>query len=129
MNEIIKYNDLMAVRCSFCKKDYDVTLFEFGKTVKCVCGNIVNLKHMQLADDTVYFLRQEEMKINDIRLMADRIAFLIVASDYPDIDIEIDKQKLQDKIIELFPEKAYLYDLIYAPRFRRLAEQFRGMNP
>jgi hypothetical protein len=119
----------MAVRCSYCERDYDVTLFEFGKTVKCSCGHKVHLNHIELKDETRYLLMQEEMKISDIRLMADRISFLIVATDYPHIDIEIDKQKLQDKIGELFPEKAYLYELIYAPRFRRLAEQFRGINP
>ena len=57
--------------------------------------------------------------------MADRIASLIVGSDYPMIDIVIEKQKLRERIAELFPDKIDLYDLIYEPRFRRLAEQFR----
>ncbi len=58
--------------------------------------------------------------------MADRISSLIVSSDYPMIDIEIEKQKLQDLISELFPDKTGLYDLIYESRFNRLKEQFRN---
>ncbi len=57
--------------------------------------------------------------------IADRISSLIVGSDYPMIDIEIEKQKFREKISELFPDKIDLYDLIYEPRFRRLKEQFR----
>ena len=41
------------------------------------------------------------------------------------IDIEIEKQKLRERISELFPDSTDLYDLIYEPRFRRLKEQFR----
>jgi len=52
--------------------------------------------------------------------MADRIAFLFVGSDYPMIDIEIEKQKFRQRISELFPDRIYLYELIYEPRFRRL---------
>jgi len=39
--------------------------------------------------------------------------------------IEVQKQKLRERISDLFPEKEHLYDLIYEPRFRRLMEQFR----
>ncbi len=33
----------MAVRCARCGREYDVTLFEFGHTVTCDCGNVVDL--------------------------------------------------------------------------------------
>jgi hypothetical protein len=42
------------------------------------------------------------------------------------IDIEIEKQKLRERISELFPDKIRFYELIYESRFRRLEEQFRG---
>ncbi len=115
----------MAVRCSYCGRDYDVTLFEFGRTVTCECGETVTFRHEQTADDVSSALISEEMNLKEIIIMADRISSLIVATDYPMIDIEIEKQKLREKIEELFPEKADLYDLIYEPRFRRLTEQFR----
>jgi hypothetical protein len=70
---------------------------------------------------------QEEKKISEIRNLADKISFLIISTDYPKIDIEIEKERLKERIKELFPDKTYLYDLIYEPRFRRLEEQFRGI--
>ena len=32
----------MAIRCPACGRDYDVTLFEFGATIACDCGEIVD---------------------------------------------------------------------------------------
>ena len=108
----------MAVRCAWCGREYDVTLFEFGREIRCICGNMVRFEHRESAD-------WEEQKILEIKRLADRIAFLIISTDYPEIDILIEKEKLRQRIEELFPESAYLYDLIYEPRFRRLFEQFR----
>jgi hypothetical protein len=115
----------MAIRCSYCGRDYDVTLFEFDRSVTCVCGKTVTFKHEQMTDEAILARRAEDRKIREIRAMADRIASLIVGSDYPMIDIEIEKQKLKERISKLFPDKVDLYDLIYEPRFRRLKDQFR----
>ena len=116
----------MAIRCSYCGRDYDVTLFEFNGSVTCVCGKTVTFKHEQMTDEAILARNAEDRKIMEIRAMADRIASLIVGSDYPMIDIEIEKQKLKERISELFPDKVDLYDLIYEPRFRRLKDQFRN---
>jgi len=115
----------MAIRCGQCGREYDVTLFEFERTITCVCGQIVTLQHAQMKDEAILARRSEDRKVREIQTMADRIASLIVGSDYPMIDIEIEKGKLRERIAELFPEKIDLYDLIYEPRFRRLKEQFR----
>jgi len=32
----------MAIICPKCKSQYDITLFEFGRTLKCDCGYIIN---------------------------------------------------------------------------------------
>ncbi len=116
----------MAVRCPRCGKEFDVTLFEFGNTVLCVCGNIVTFLHEEATKDLSYARRSEDEKVQEIARQADKIAFLIISTDYNLIDIEIEKQKFRKRIGELFPEKKYLYDLIYEPRFKRLAEQFRS---
>lgn len=29
----------MSIRCSKCKREYDVTLFEFEREIVCECGN------------------------------------------------------------------------------------------
>jgi hypothetical protein len=61
----------------------------------------------------------------EIQREADRICSLIVASDFPDIDIEIMKSSLRAHTEEYFPDGLELYDMIYESRFNRLAEQFR----
>ena len=33
----------MAIRCGICGCEYDATLFQFGRTVECDCGNVVTL--------------------------------------------------------------------------------------
>ena len=34
----------MAVCCQRCSREYDVTLFEFGRTIWCTCGNRVGIE-------------------------------------------------------------------------------------
>lgn len=113
----------MAIKCPYCKREYDVTLFEFDVTVKCACGNIIRMQHLEILNE---LLLNEDEKISGIKRGADKIAFLIVSTDYPGTDIEIEKGKFRAKIEEIFPDKAYLYELIYEPRFKRLEEQFRS---
>jgi hypothetical protein len=120
----------MAVRCPDCKREFDVTLFEFGREIVCGCGRKLSLSHEEVfgrLEDICrrYELSLEEEKIDEIKRSSERIAFLIVSSDYPKPDIELEKAKLKELIEKLFPEKAHLYDLIYESRFKRLWEQFR----
>lgn len=35
----------MAVSCSNCGRQYDVTLFQFGRTIDCACGGCVGYEH------------------------------------------------------------------------------------
>ena len=115
----------MAVRCSWCGREYDVTLFEFEKTVRCDCGEIIRLQHKEIFNELLQSRKNEDVKIQQIKKLADKIAVLIVSTDYPEIDLEIEKQKLKERISELFPDKIHIYGLIYEPRFKRLFEQFR----
>jgi hypothetical protein len=57
---------------------------------------------------------------------ADRLCFLIVASDAPEREINIERLFLRTEVARLFPDKYRLYDMIYESRFRRLLEQFRS---
>ena len=45
--------------------------------------------------------------------MADRVCTLILSSDLPAIDIEIEKNKVRERCLELYPDRELLYDLIY----------------
>ncbi len=35
----------MSVRCPGCGREYDVTLFDLGRTISCTCGRVVGLQH------------------------------------------------------------------------------------
>ena len=60
-----------------------------------------------------------------LKRQADRICFLIVASDYQDVDIEIEIRNLRKWCGRHLPERRDLFEIIYVNRFQRLREQFR----
>ena len=35
----------MAISCPKCGRQYDVTLFQFGRTINCACGERVGFEH------------------------------------------------------------------------------------
>jgi len=129
----------VAITCPRCKRQYDITLFEFGRRVVCVCGEVVtaegyfpprgekrkvganakNIEHARL-------IARQKMK--RLRRAADRVCSLILISDYPEIDIEIEKARVRELAEELFPDRMDLYEMIYESRFRRLWEQFRSAS-
>jgi hypothetical protein len=61
-----------------------------------------------------------------LQRMADRVCVLILSSDLPAVDIEIEKGKVRERCLELYPDREQLYEMVYESRFRRLREQFRG---
>jgi hypothetical protein len=62
---------------------------------------------------------------DELKRRANRISVLIVSSDYPDIDVEIEIQSLRRWCREHLPDRVELFDMVYVARFRRLMEQFR----
>ncbi len=121
----------MAIQCPACGRQYDVTLFQFGRSVRCPCGETVVLGQRENSPLTYSqvlseLARGERKDAEKIRRLADRISSLIVATEYPRIDIELEMKRLKETCAELFPDKAHLYHLLYESRFRRLWEQFRG---
>jgi hypothetical protein len=65
-------------------------------------------------------------RMRDIQRMADRVCSMILSSDLPAIDIEIEKNKVRERCMELYPDREQLYEMIYEARFQRLWDQFRG---
>jgi hypothetical protein len=51
---------------------------------------------------------------------------LILSSDLPAIDLEIEKNKVRERCLELYPDREELYEMVYESRFQRLWDQFRG---
>ena len=70
--------------------------------------------------------RRETM--HEFQRMADRVCVLILSSDLPAIDIEIEKNKVRERCLELYPGREQLYDMVYESRFQRLWEQFRSAS-
>ena len=64
--------------------------------------------------------------MQEFQRMADRVCVLILSSDLPAIDIQIEKSKVRERCRELYPDREWLYDMVYESRFDRLWEQFRG---
>jgi len=62
----------------------------------------------------------------DLQRRADRVCTLILSSDLPAIDIEIEKNKVREHCLDLYPDGEELYEMIYESRFQRLWDQFRG---
>lgn len=69
---------------------------------------------------------EEEESYRRMQRRADRISSLIVASDYPAIDVVIEIRKLREFAERHFPERMGLFGRLYESRFRRLWEQFRA---
>jgi hypothetical protein len=67
----------------------------------------------------------EDNAVEELRRAAERICTLILTTDYPDIDIQIEKANLKRRVREIFPDKVQVYEMIYESRFRRLWEQWR----
>jgi hypothetical protein len=62
--------------------------------------------------------------MRELQRLADRVCILILSSDLPAVDIEIAKNQVRERCLELFPDQEPLYDMIYESRFQRLWEQF-----
>lgn len=67
--------------------------------------------------------REARDEVDDLRRRADRITALILFSDLPRIDIDIEIDKLREHCRERFPDRLYLFEMIYESRWRRFFEQ------
>ena len=67
----------------------------------------------------------DETAYRDMQRRADAVGSLIVATDYPAVDVAIEARKVREFAVASFPGQAKLFDMIYASRFRRLWQQWR----
>ncbi len=63
--------------------------------------------------------------MQELQRLADRVCVLILSSDLPAIDIEIEKNKVRERCLEVYPDREQLFEMIYESRFQRLWDQFR----
>ena len=74
-------------------------------------------------------LRDEEQKIQKLRLIVDHTAHCLIHGCYSMEEVEGIILQTRSKVLELFPDKGELFDLIYPPRFRRLFREWgEGAN-
>ena len=117
----------MAIRCPRCGQEYDVALFQFDQKIRCHCGHELPLSLIETIQDFERYLEsvEERERAREIQERASQICQMILDDSYSEVDIEIAKTKLKERVAELFPDKISVYELIYEARFRRLWEQFR----
>lgn len=124
----------MPIHCPGCGAEHDVVEFEAGRSITCRCGRKLDLLLMETVEDFARFFESEEEreKAKTIQNEAQEICRMILNEDCPEVDIEIAKKNLREKVEELFPGSTETYRMIYEARFIRLWDQFRfrgGENP
>lgn len=145
----------MSLKCPKCGREFDVTLFEYGRYVSCPCGEKISLVDGHVREGGRHGSNDEPVRgvpgvgidwdslereifgsVHDkengpdraaeFRRESDRIVSLILYSDMPRVDIEIQIRSFRKKVLALFPEKEELFNALYVSRFRRIWAQFRG---
>lgn len=115
----------MLVTCETCGRSYARVLLQAAAAARCRCGASLRADGPgpQFVDREA--MQAEEAKLGELSRAADRVSFLIVATDCPRIDVDIQRAALRRRCGTLFPDKLDLFDMIYEARFRRLWQQFR----
>ncbi len=82
---------------------------------------------METVDDFLRFFESEaeRQKALEIQRDAQAICQMILNEECSEVDIEIAKESLRQKVFEFFPSQMETYQMIYEARFKRLWEQFR----
>jgi len=63
--------------------------------------------------------------VEQLKRGSDRVCNLILSSDLPCLDIEIEVNQLHELCCQEMPEKLDLFEAVYTCRFKRLWEQLR----
>jgi len=65
----------------------------------------------------------------DLGREADRIVNLILHSDLPRVDIDIEIENFRERCLRRYPDGEALFEMIYASRFERIWNQWGGERP
>lgn len=113
----------MLVTCEICGRSYARVLL--GQHARCRCGTPLPAgPALRFVDGDA--LHEEERRIGELAREANKLAFLIVATDCPRVDVDIARAALRRRAAVLFPDKMDVFEMVYESRFRRLWEQFRA---
>ena len=113
----------MSVQCKICGRTYDAALFDRDRVVLCDCGRWVEPAERVAQRVRKRVRAKGRADVEDLARRADRITSLILYSDLPEVDIEIEIGKLREFCRERFGDRMDLFEMVYAGRWRRLREQ------
>jgi hypothetical protein len=116
----------LLVSCRRCGASYARVLLDPEGPARCRCGDLLDTSGPEPHFVDGEALHAEEAKLRELSRAADQVCSMIVASDCPRIDVDIQRAELRRRARRLFPDKMELYEMIYESRFRRLWEQFRA---
>jgi hypothetical protein len=74
-------------------------------------------------------LADEAARARKVRHLVDITTSLIVQSGITRDDAETLVQSVRERILDLFPDGEQTYELIYAPRFRRIIDEYARADP
>lgn len=114
---------MMAVQCPSCNRQYDHTLFQFGREVTCDCGATLRIPRRE--DERLYTLSREREDYLTLQQQADRVCTFILDASIPEKLVKGEEEKARSLCLALFPGKEDLFDMIYESRFQRLRSQFK----
>jgi len=117
----------LLVQCDRCGQYYGRVFIDPDRGANCRCGAVIETSGPgpQFVDRNE--ILAEERELTELSRGAERVCFLIVATDCARIDVDIERANLRRRCQEIFPDKMELYEMVYEGRFRRLWEQFRAV--
>jgi hypothetical protein len=74
-------------------------------------------------------IEDEERRARRVRQIVDFTCTMIAQGQMPRRDAEELVAAARDRILELFPGREQTYEIVYAPRFRRVLEEFTRPDP
>ncbi len=73
--------------------------------------------------------RERRRRLEALGREADRIVNLILHTDLPPVDVQIQIEAFRRKCLERYPDGEELFEMVYASRFRRIWEQWEKDRP
>lgn len=67
--------------------------------------------------------RPTDRALDDLGRRADAITSRILYSDEPEVDLAIAIQNLKDEVERRWPDRLWLFEIVYEARWQRLREQ------
>ncbi len=76
-----------------------------------------------MADDKDELLKKEEKQMRRLRFIVDLTQAVLMQSDIGLRESLELMENTKKAALSLFPDKEFVYDLVYTPRFRRIIEE------